>query len=210
MRLKKSFNLHAYDVDIVPTLHGFIDKIIEEPKYYDLVIIDLDGRKKLTDIVDFCKSLREHNINTPVLVVNDEGGIVERMEMLESGASDYIIKPFSIAELMYKVGFILGGNSDVKISNEKIKIDLTNQHLYINGKGIALTIKEFGILQYLANNLNKVVTREMIFENVWQFDSRSSSNVIDVHIKNIRKKVKAFMERGLIETEWGGGYRFAS
>jgi DNA-binding response OmpR family regulator len=155
--------------------------------------------------------LRRQNIKTPVLILTIKNSVDDRVEGLDSGADDYLIKPFAIPELLARIRTLLRRSSDEKKASLKageLLLDTTKREAFIKDKLINLTPKEYSILELLLYNKNRVLSRLAIAEYVWgdNFDLFSMTNFVDVHIKNIRKKMDEFSTEKIIKTVRGIGF----
>lgn len=180
------------------------DLLVED---YDLVILDimLPG----TDGLTILRSLRSENISTPVLLLTARDQIEDRVAGLDAGADDYLPKPFAFAELLARIRALLrrnSGNKNPLIKTQNLVIDTVSRTLKINDHVVELTNKEFSILEFLLYNANRVVSRLSIAEHVWDDNFDMMTNVVDVHIKNLRKKIDAAGGKNIIETKRGLGY----
>jgi DNA-binding response OmpR family regulator len=175
---------------------------------YDLVILDvmLPGR----DGFAVLKALREKGIDTAVLFLSARGEASERIRGLNLGADDYLPKPFAFAELLARVRAIarrrLGDPLDGRLQVEDLVLDTQRHSVARAGRSIELTPKEFTLLEYLMRNAEHVVSRAMITEKVWGYSFDSYSNLIDVHINHLRKKMDRDFEPKLLHTVKGVGY----
>jgi DNA-binding response OmpR family regulator len=173
---------------------------------YDLIILDrmLPGK----DGVSICTSWREANINTPVLMLTALGTTDAKVSGLDAGADDYLAKPFEFEELVARIHALL--RRPKTVSHDVLKIgdvvlDTTNMKAELKSKELNLTLKEFMVLEYLMRNVNKVITRDTLYAHAWDFADSSFSNTVDVHIKNLRKKLH---DNGkFIQTIRGVGYK---
>jgi DNA-binding response OmpR family regulator len=176
---------------------------------FDLVILDimmpgLDGLSVL-------RESREEGVRTPVLMLSAKGDTDDRVRGLDLGADDYLAKPFSLNELFARVRALLrrangGGNPVLQVGD--ISLDTAARTVNRSGAVIDLTSKEFAILEFLMYNKNRAVSRLNLAEHVWQddFDPFSMSNFMDVHIKNIRRKINDSSKGGILQTIRGVGY----
>jgi len=176
---------------------------------YDLIILDIMMPKR--DGLTVCRSLRSHSITTPILFLTARDTIEDKITGLDLGGDDYLVKPFSFEELVARARALLRRApqtiSDV-LSWESLKLDTRAQTVQIKNKNFELTLREYGLLEYLLRNRGAVVTREDILTHVWDRFQDSFSNVVDVHLKNLRKKLpKEYAKR--ITTVWGKGYRLS-
>ncbi|MCX6754296.1 MAG: response regulator transcription factor [Candidatus Nomurabacteria bacterium] len=177
---------------------------------YDLVILDIMLPKK--DGISVCKSLRNDNINLPIIMITAKGEVNDKILGLDSGADDYLVKPFDMKELLARVRAILRRPQDRIISILKVNditLDNTKHTATQKEKAIPLTLKEYTILEYLMRNADQVVTREQLLEHCWDFAYSAFSNITDVYIKQLRKKLKDSNEK-YIQTIRGVGYTFKS
>ena len=177
---------------------------------YDLIILDIllpemDGYEVL-------RKIREKGVVIPVICLTAKDEKEDIIQGLELGADDYLIKPFSFSELLARIKAVLRrGTKDVELSKLAVgdlSLDLINRKAYRNGKDIELSGKEFLLLEYLMRNAEQILTRTMILENVWGYNFDTSSNIIDVHINHLRKKVDKNFPQKLIHTIKGVGYVF--
>ncbi len=175
---------------------------------YDLVVLDLMLPKK--NGIDVCRSLREKNIMIPILMLTAKNTTEDKILGLNSGADDYLAKPFSHGELVARINALLRRPSQSlprELKSGDVRLDLTSRKVYRNGEEIPLTLKEFMVLEYLMRHPNEVVTREQILSHAWDFAFESWSNVVEVHIKNLRQKVYPKGNEKILETIRGIGYR---
>ncbi len=178
---------------------------------YDLIILDLMLPKK--NGYEVCKNIREQNIMTPVLVLTAKGATEDKVSLLDGGADDYLVKPFSFEELSARVGALLRRPEQtlpIELRVKDLVLNINTRKVFLNGNEISLTLKEFGLLEYLMRNPNQVINREQILSHLWDFEFDSFSNVVDVHVKNLRKKIKNGDNEKLLETIRGVGYRLKS
>lgn len=174
---------------------------------YDLIILDIMMPKR--DGLEVCKNLRAKGIATPIILLTAKDAIEDKIIGLDQGADDYVVKPFSFEELAARIRTLLRrpplASTDILILDQ-LKLDTRAQRLTIEGKPLELTLREYGLLEYFLRNKDKVVTREEILEHVWDRFHDSLSNVVDVHLKNLRKKLpKEYAKH--IQTVWGKGYK---
>jgi DNA-binding response OmpR family regulator len=177
---------------------------------YDFVLLDLG----LPDYngLDLIREARENNIDVSFIIITARGAIEDKVRGLDLGADDYLAKPFALVELLSRINAV--ARRKFKISNDEMTLGnfvLQNQahRLLHNKEEVVLTKKEFELLQYLVLNQNKVLTRHQLYEHIWGniLDDDYDSNFIDVHIKNLRKKLNTFAPAPWLETVRGVGYR---
>lgn len=178
-----------------------------EKMNYDLIILDWmlpDGSG-----VEFLADLRKEYLSTPVLLLSSKQEINDKVEALDNGADDYLAKPFSNIELLARIRALLRRESSYKKSEieiENLKVDLASHQVLVNEQSIVLTKKEFSLLEFLLLNQKVILTRYQLNEHINpDFDSLNNSNLVDVHIKNLRKKLAS--ASSLIETIRGVGFR---
>ena len=157
---------------------------------------------------DFCRQLRNTGQRTPILMLVDKETVEERVACLESGADDYLLKPYRREEFLKLIRLYLQPEVSVKeqIRFGELVLDLTTRRVIRSDRLIDLTMKEFELLKYLMSNPGKVLTRDQIIENVWGYDYRGESNVIEVYIRYLRLKIENEGQKRLIQTVRGVGY----
>ncbi len=176
---------------------------------YDVILLDIMLPKK--DGLTVCRNLRTLRIPTPIIFLTAKDQTAEKIEGLDVGADDYLVKPFSFDELHARIRSVLRRpaltQTDV-LTFEGLHLDTRAQKVQVNQTNIELTLREYGLLEYFLRNVGKVVSRQDILDHVWDQFFDSFSNVVDVHIKNLRKKLpSAYAKR--LKTIWGKGYRLA-
>ena len=174
---------------------------------YDLIILDVILPVK--DGITVCRELRSKKINVPVLMLTSKDRVRDKVLGLNSGADDYLAKPFAFEELLARISALLRRNKQDKTGMLKIadlEMDQLRHKVTRAGKEIQLTSKEFALLEYLILNATHVVTRTMISEHVWHEDFDSFTNVIDVYMNFLRNKVDKGHKKQLIHTIHGKGY----
>ena len=172
--------------------------------HYDLIVLDI--MMPVMDGLAFLQKSRAAKLATPVLILTAKDEVDDVVKGLDTGADDYLVKPFDFKELLARARTLIRRNSGSaanEIYADELKIDLSKKSVELGGQSIELTGKEYEILEFLILNKGRILTRDQIKEHVWDFDYTGSSNVIDVLIKNIRKKLG---EREIIQTKRGLGY----
>ena len=177
---------------------------------YDLIILDLmlPGMDGLT----ICKTMRETQITTPILVLTARDEVETKVELLLAGADDYLVKPFSFEELCARINALLRRPVQAVQSTVcfgDIVLDPTQHVVKKEDKVIGLTLKEFMLLEYFMRHPNTVINREELLAHLWDFNYSSFSNVVDVHVKNLRKKLGYGNDQKILETIRGVGYRLS-
>lgn len=174
---------------------------------YDCIILDIMMPKR--DGLQMCYNLRQSGIQTPVLFLTARDAVEDRVEGLDIGADDYLVKPFSLEELSARIRTLMRrpplATKDI-LTLADLQLDTKTQKVSITGKSIELTVREYCLLEYLLRHQHEVVTREDIVTHVWDRFFDSLSNVVDVHVKNLRKKLPSHYAKR-IKTVWGKGYR---
>nr|WP_241634591.1 two-component system response regulator RppA [Fusobacterium gastrosuis] len=178
-----------------------------EYENYDLVILDIMMPK--LNGYEVIKKLRTKQNETPVLMLTAKDNIEDKVKGLDLGADDYLVKPFDFNELLARIRAIIRrkyGNSSNQLSIDDLVLNISKKTVTRDGISIELTGKEYEILEYLMQNKGHILSREQIREHVWDFDYDGESNVIDVLIKNIRRKIDKLDSKSLITTKRGLGY----
>ena len=210
---KDYLELSGFEVEIENNGRSGLEKAILGE--YDLIILDL----MLPDVDGFeiCKEVREKK-NTPIIMVSAKKDDIDKIRGLGLGADDYMTKPFSPSKLVARVkthlaryerliGSSVQTNDVVEIRG--IKIDKTARRVWVNGEETNFTTKEFDLLTFLAENPNRVFTKEELFREIWDMESIGDIATVTVHIKKIREKIEFDTSKPqYIETIWGVGYRF--
>jgi len=204
--LKKGFQAEAFAVDIAPDGPGGLGLALAGA--YDAIILDLmlpgmDGMNVL-------ENLRNEGIRTPVLILTARSDVEDRVRGLNVGADDYLPKPFSFSEVLARVRALLRRSSpDLRgsvLEAADVRMDLLARSVTRSGKEIALTTKEFELLEYLLRNRGRVVSRVTLTEHIWDQDFDSETNVVDVLVNRLRRKVEDGFPGRLIHTVRGVGY----
>jgi DNA-binding response OmpR family regulator len=206
-QLEKLLVRQRYDVDTAADGEAALNKIFETP--YDLVLLDIMLPK--TDGLTVLKEMRAAGIRTPVLMLTAKGAVEDKVSGLDFGADDYLAKPFATAELMARIRTLLrrsGEQLHALLAVNDITLDTRTREVRRQGRIIDLTPKEFSILEFLLYNKNRAVSRFTLAEHVWgdAFDPFTMSNFIDVHLKNLRRKINDAGDDKIIRTIRGIGY----
>jgi two-component system, OmpR family, response regulator len=207
--VKKGFQREGYAVDVAPTVEEARGLLAVVKGDYDAVILDRllpDG-----DGLALCRSLRAEGIRTPVLMLTARDAVPDRIDGLDAGADDYLTKPFSFDELAARVRALLRrppGPVHLHLREGEIELDPGARELRVAGTPVAVTAKEFALLELLMRHPGQVLTREQIVRHVWDQEFDAESNVVEVHVRNVRRKLEEAGSHGRIETLRGAGYRF--
>jgi two component transcriptional regulator, winged helix family len=196
---------NGYSVDSVLDGEEALDYL--EYSEYDLVILDIMMPK--VDGFEVIKKLRNKGNHTSVLMLTARDSADDKVKGLDLGADDYIVKPFDFNELLARIRAVVRrkyGNSSNKLVIGDLILDTSEKSVTRAGKQIELTGKEYEVLEYLMQSKNRILSREQIKEHVWDFDYEGDSNIIDVLIKNIRKKIDIEDGKQIIYTKRGLGY----
>jgi len=204
--LQKGLKEDGYAVDTVNNGEEALDlaTVIE----YDLIILDL--MLPVKSGLEVLRELRDQGNKVPVLILTAKESIEDKVRGLDLGADDYLTKPFAFAELRARIRALFRrkldeSNNVLKIDN--LVLDTITHKVTRAGKEIELTVKEYSVLEYLMRNRGQVLNRTQIEEHVWDYRYGSNSNIVDVYIRYLRKKIDKDFDRKLIETVRGRGYR---
>jgi heavy metal response regulator len=173
---------------------------------YDLILLDIMLPKR--DGISLCRQLRDDGVTTPVLMLTAKDSVQDKVTGLDSGADDYLTKPFAFEELLARIRALVRKSSPqaTKLQVGDLVLDLISHRITRAGKEIVLTMREYALLEYLMRNAGTVVTRTMITEHVWDIDFDTSTNIIDVYINYLRNKIDSGQQKKLIHTVRGRGY----
>jgi len=204
--LKRQLEDSGYKAEIASD--GYVGKHLVEKNRYNLIILDIN--LPLMNGYDLCKEIRKTNNDVPIIMLTALGTTDNKVTGLESGADDYILKPFDLRELLARVNVCLrrsGTNSKTeKLRISDLEMDTNSKTVTRRGKKIDLTAKEFSLLEIFLKNKEKLLTREFIIEEVWGIDFDPSTNIIDVYVNYLRKKIDRDFEPKLIHTKFGFGF----
>jgi DNA-binding response OmpR family regulator len=209
--LTKGLGLEGYTVDAISDGKKALTRISLNRSDYDLIILDL--MLPSMDGFEICKQVREWNIAVPILVLTARAETDMKVKLLSAGADDYLVKPFSFAELVARMRALMRRPVEAlpeKLKLGEIELDPGNRKVTQSGKEVPLTLKEFGLLEYFMRHPNQVVNREDLLNHLWDFNYVGFSNVVDVHVKNLRRKLSDGNGHDVLETVRGIGYRLAA
>jgi DNA-binding response OmpR family regulator len=212
-RLSSSLQMNlaheGYSVDTA--YDGQEGQDLAELAAYDLILLDILLPKK--DGLEVCRELRRRRIQTPILLLTARDSVDDRVQGLDCGADDYLVKPFAMRELLARLRALLRRNhpyTNGRLEIGNLVVDPVTHTVEREGSSIDLTPKEFALLEYFMYHPNQVVTRDMIEQHIWNYDFECSSNVIDVYVRRLRRKIDDPFEAKLLTTIRGIGYRLAS
>jgi DNA-binding response OmpR family regulator len=175
---------------------------------YDVIILDIMLPKR--DGIEVCRSLRNQKVAAPILMLTARDALDDRVLGLDSGADDYLVKPFEIKELRARLRALLRRDSKDKGGSlviADLRLDPSAHFAWRGEVPLELTAKEFSLLEYMMRHPNRLITREVIVAHLWDYTQTITSNVVDVYIRRLRRKVDDPFPVRLIETVRGGGYR---
>ncbi|MCZ6634350.1 MAG: response regulator transcription factor [bacterium] len=202
--LDKGLSENGYAVEVRQDgrsgLHAF------ETNPFDLVIVDwmlpeMDG-------VAVCKAIRERSSRVPILFLTVKDAVADKVTGFDAGADDYVTKPFSFLELLVRIRALLrrGDTAVETFQVDDLEMNISERTVYRGGEAIDLSNREFSILEYFLRNKNRLITRAVLTDHVWNIDFDRGSNVVDVYINYLRKKLDCGSRRPLIHTVRGAGY----
>jgi DNA-binding response OmpR family regulator len=203
--LRKGLEAEHYSVDVAAD--GEMASDLAVAYDYDLLLLDLNLPKR--DGADVLRQVRNSKESLPVLILTGRSRVEDRVAALDQGADDYVMKPFSFSELSARVRALLRRGKlpqQVTLQIDDLVLDRIEHRVERGGKKIDLTSKEFALLEYLMRNAGRCITRAMIIEHVWNISFDTNTNVVDVYINYLRKKVDENAARKLIQTVRGAGY----
>ena len=196
----------GYAVD--SAFNGVEAEELAEMTPYDAIILDIMLPEK--NGLEVCRDLRKKRVNTPILMLTARDAVEDRVAGLDSGADDYLVKPFAFEELRARLRALLRRESDDKSGQlhlSNLVLDPATHFVQRGGATIELTAKEYALLEYFMRNPNRLITREMAESHIWSYDFQTSSNVIDVYIRRLRRMIDDPFEVILFENVRGEGYR---
>jgi DNA-binding response OmpR family regulator len=203
--IKQGLEQEAFAVDVAYDGRTGLDLGIGET--YDIIILDrllpeMDG-------IEICRKLRDNKIHTPVLFLTAKGQVADRVEGLNAGADDYLVKPFAFEELLARVRALQRRPKDTVgqvLTFEDLSMDLTSYAVQRGNKQIHLSSKEFALLEYFLRHPNKILTKEQIINHVWNYDAEILPNTVEVYVGYLRNKIDKSFKKPLLHTVRGFGY----
>lgn len=190
------------------------EQAVKYAQQYNPDLILLDIMLPLLDGWQVCREIRKTS-ETPIIMLTAKGETFDKILGLELGADDYVCKPFDTKEVIARIKAVLRRSNDNDKQNQisevrydKLKINLTNYELVVNGVRVDTPPKELELIYHLASNPNRVYTRDQLLDEVWGFDYYGDSRTVDVHVKRLREKLENVSSEWSLKTVWGVGYKF--
>ena len=204
--VKKGLQEQSYEVDVA--YDGQTGLSLALQKDYALIVLDVILPN--SNGIQVCRDIRKHNLQVPILMLTALGTTEDVVKGLDSGADDYLTKPFKFKELLARVRALTRRSNLTQVSDKltvaDLEVDLDTKAVSRGGKMISLTAKEFSLLEYFIRNKGKVLSRLDLLENVWELNFELSSNVVDVYVNYLRNKIDKDFDVKLIHTVIGMGY----
>ncbi len=207
--VRSMLEARRYAVDVAADGESGLDYLLRGT--YDVAIVDVGLPRR--DGFSIAETARANQIQTPILMLTARDGVEDRVTGLDSGADDYLAKPFAEDELIARLKALLRrGNMPVqeRFVAGGLVVDVGARTAVFNGKSIELGTTEFRLLEFLARNAGIAFSRAQLLEHVWDYEFEGSSNIVDVYISQLRRKLKTAGARDLIVTVWGVGYKLAT
>ena len=207
--LSRGLSEQGYAVDVA--YDG--DEALDWPTVAQFDVIILDVMLPARDGIQVCRILRERGLKTPILMLTARDAVEDRVRGLDSGADDYLVKPFAFSELLARLRALTRREPaalGTVLQVADLTMDTSSREVRRQGTPLELTTKEYALLEYLMRHPNQVLTRTMIAEHVWNYDFDNATNVIDVHIRNLRRKIDDPFPTKLVQTVRGAGYRISA
>jgi len=204
--IKRGLLEEGYAVD--NAYDGEEAEYMAESAPFDLIVLDIMLPKK--DGLAVCRDLRAKDVNTPILMLTAKDGVEDRVTGLDTGADDYLVKPFAFSELLARLRALLRREGQAKVQKYQVgdmALDPQSREVWRDGERLELTAKEYAILEYFMRRPNAVVTRTMLGESVWDYEFDGLSNIIDVYVRRLRRKLDREGQPSIIQTVRGAGYR---
>lgn len=209
--LKKGLEENGYEVDLAPD--GAVGRHMAASQTYDLILLDIN--LPYVNGYEVCRSIRASNTHVPIIMLTARGTVDEKISGFDAGADDYIVKPFDFREILARIrvflkrgsaglGAELGESAVLRAAD--LELDTAAQTASRRGMPITLTAKEYALLEFLVRRNGRVVTRAEITEQVWDVNFDTGTNIVDVYINFLRKKIDRNFEPKLIHTKQGVGY----
>ncbi len=205
--IKQGLNQEKYAVDVEYDADSGLGAALSET--YDVMIIDrmLPGSMEGLDI---CREIRKAKVHTPIILLTAKDQVRDRVEGLNAGADDYLVKPFSFEELLARIRALLRRPKEAQtniLKIEDLSLDTVTYEVKRDGKPILLSAKEFALLEYMMRNSGRVLSKDNIISHVWDFDADILPNTVEVYMGYLRNKIDKPFKRSLIHTMRGFGYK---
>ncbi len=202
--IKKGLEEEGYVIDLA--MNGEDGLSLVSGNLYDLVILDvmLPGMSGF----ELCRKIRQMDIHSPVLMLTARDSVGDKVAGLDSGADDYLTKPFSFEEFLARVRALLRRKPDqlTELAYEDMRVETITHRVFIGGNEVVLRPKEYALLIYLLRNRGRAVSRQSLLADVWGYDFDPSTNVVDVHVKSLREKLGRYSKTHFIRSVRGVGY----
>ncbi|AEI49920.1 response regulator transcription factor [Runella slithyformis] len=205
---KKGLQKQGFEVE--PAYDGFVGARLATTHAYDLILLDIN--LPLMNGFEVCKAIRQHGVTTPILMLTALGEIDDRVKGLDYGADDYLVKPFDYRELLARVHALLRranpthDQASEVLREANLEMNLISKTVRRDNQLIDLTAREYELLEFLLRNKGRVLSKMDIIEHVWELNFDTNTNVIEVYINYLRKKIDRNFEPKLIHTKTGLGY----
>lgn len=206
--LKKGFEKEGYAADYLIDGEAGYKRLLMHHKDYDVAVLDLmlPGKSGF----EICKNIRKSDITLPIIILTAKDSLEDKVSLLDVGADDYLVKPFEFSELLARVR-ALSRRPTVSVPTElylqDIVLNPATKTVKSGGKEVKMTLTEFRLLEYLIRNSHRIIEREDIVNNIWDFNFDSFSNIVDVYVNRLRNKLDKSRSKQLIETVHGVGYK---
>lgn len=207
--VRSMLEARKYAVDVATDGESGLDYLLRD--VYDVVILDIALPKR--DGFDIAKEARAHQINTPILMLTARDAVEDRVAGLDSGADDYLVKPFREEELVARVRSLLRRSARPiaeRLQHDRLVVDVGARTVTFDGRALDLGATEFRLLEFFIRNAGIALSRAQLLERVWDYEFEGSSNIVDVYVSSLRKKLRKAGAGNLIATVWGVGYKFAA
>jgi DNA-binding response OmpR family regulator len=208
--LRQGLQEEGHAVEVASDGDAALDLLLASPGY-DLVVLDLMLPRR--DGFEVLKTLRERKIRTPVLVLTAKDDVADKVAGLDLGADDYLTKPFAFEEFLARVRALLrrgAGQSPPVLRLVDLSLDPATREVTRRGRRITLTAREYALLEYFMRNAGRVLTRPMLAQHVWGLDFDPESNIVDVYVGYLRRKIDGDGDRRLLQTVRGAGYKLSA
>ncbi len=205
--LKQLLELKGFAVDWLESADKALNRILLYQKEYDMILLDLSMPGM--DGMELTRRLRTEGVKTPIIILTGNADTANKITLLNTGADDYIVKPFSVDELIARITSILRRPDTpraITLSAGDLAVDTSRRRVTVRDKEVALTLKEYALLECFIQRPEQVISREELSSKVWDFAALTLSNVLDVHMRNLRKKLND-TSGNRFETIRGVGYR---